>query len=150
MLFHSDLAATSAQSAAVTGCRLRLSCPALLRPAHDVPAEVPPPQLVSADAQLVTTGRRRRLRLAGHWPWTNVITSALARHAALPHPADEQQPPASTAGTPSGAVEAGAHPARQPGPRPAHHRRHKPKRLAGRTGEPSRTIEASWSERRSR
>ncbi|MGW7367056.1 IS1380 family transposase [Streptomyces sp. NPDC054841] len=43
-------------------------------------------RLFSAAAQLVTTGRRRILRLAEHWPWTNVITSALARLDALPHP----------------------------------------------------------------
>ena len=31
-------------------------------------------RLFSAAAQLVTTGRRRILRLARHWPWTDVIT----------------------------------------------------------------------------
>lgn len=40
----------------------------------------------SAAAQMVTTGRRRILRLAGHWPWTGVITEALQRLAALPNP----------------------------------------------------------------
>lgn len=29
-------------------------------------------RLFSAAAQLVTTGRRRILRLAAHWPWTDV------------------------------------------------------------------------------
>ncbi|WP_395297013.1 IS1380 family transposase [Kitasatospora hibisci] len=43
-------------------------------------------RLFSAAAQLVTTGRRRYLRLAGHWPWTDVITSALERLHALPNP----------------------------------------------------------------
>jgi hypothetical protein len=43
-------------------------------------------RLFSAAAQLVTTGRRRILRLAGHWPWTDVITQALQRLAALPNP----------------------------------------------------------------
>ncbi|GAA3368522.1 IS1380 family transposase [Streptomyces sannanensis] len=43
-------------------------------------------RLFSAAAQLVTTGRRRILRLAQHWPWTDVITSALARLDALPSP----------------------------------------------------------------
>lgn len=33
--------------------------------------------LFSAAAQLVTTGRRRILRLARHWPWTGEITAAL-------------------------------------------------------------------------
>jgi hypothetical protein len=37
-------------------------------------------------AQLVTTGRRRILRLAAHWPWTELITDALARLEALPNP----------------------------------------------------------------
>ncbi|WP_406087329.1 IS1380 family transposase [Kitasatospora purpeofusca] len=43
-------------------------------------------RLFSAAAQLVTTGRRRYLRLARHWPWTNVITGAFARLHALPDP----------------------------------------------------------------
>ncbi|MGW9025155.1 IS1380 family transposase [Streptomyces sp. NPDC055722] len=43
-------------------------------------------RLFSAAAQLVTTGRRRILRLAQHWPWTDDITSALARLDALPNP----------------------------------------------------------------
>ncbi|MGW9028055.1 IS1380 family transposase [Streptomyces sp. NPDC055722] len=43
-------------------------------------------RLFSAAAQLVTTGRRRILRLAKHWPWSDVITSALARLDALPNP----------------------------------------------------------------
>lgn len=43
-------------------------------------------RLFSAAAQLVTTGRRRILHLAGHWPWTHVITEALQRLTALPNP----------------------------------------------------------------
>jgi hypothetical protein len=43
-------------------------------------------RLFSAAAQLVTTGRRRYLRLARHWPWTDVITDAFARLQALPKP----------------------------------------------------------------
>ncbi|MFR0357408.1 IS1380 family transposase [Streptomyces sediminimaris] len=43
-------------------------------------------RLFSAAAQLVTTGRRRILRLARHWPWTGLITEALQRLAALPNP----------------------------------------------------------------
>ncbi|MFD9434203.1 IS1380 family transposase [Streptomyces sp. NPDC060002] len=43
-------------------------------------------RLFSTAAQLVTTGRRRILRLAGHWPWTDVITDALDRLQALPNP----------------------------------------------------------------
>ena len=43
-------------------------------------------RLFSTAAQLVTTGRRRILRLAQHWPWTDVITDALQRLAALPNP----------------------------------------------------------------
>lgn len=43
-------------------------------------------RLFSAAAQLVTTGRRRILRLARHWPWTGLITDALQRLAALPNP----------------------------------------------------------------
>lgn len=43
-------------------------------------------RLFSAAAQLVTTGRRRILRLARHWPWTDVITRALDRLQALPNP----------------------------------------------------------------
>ncbi|MBT2401365.1 IS1380 family transposase [Streptomyces sp. ISL-100] len=43
-------------------------------------------RLFSAAAQLVTTGRRRYLRLAHHWPWTDVITAAFERLQALPNP----------------------------------------------------------------
>lgn len=39
-----------------------------------------------AAARLVTTGRRRILRLARHWPWTDTITSAFTRLQALPNP----------------------------------------------------------------
>jgi hypothetical protein len=43
-------------------------------------------RLFSAAAQLVTSGLRRILRLAQHWPWTDDITSALAWLDALPNP----------------------------------------------------------------
>ncbi|MGW0828790.1 IS1380 family transposase [Streptomyces sp. NPDC002845] len=43
-------------------------------------------RLLSAAAQLVTTARRRHLRFARHWPWTDVITGAIQRLAALPNP----------------------------------------------------------------
>ncbi|MFJ2193255.1 transposase, partial [Kitasatospora sp. NPDC087861] len=43
-------------------------------------------RLFSAAAQLVTTGRRRYLHLARHWPWTDLITNAFARLQALPNP----------------------------------------------------------------
>ncbi|QDN95177.1 IS1380 family transposase [Streptomyces sp. S1A1-8] len=43
-------------------------------------------RLFSAAAQLVTTGRRRYLRLAAHWPWTDVISTAADRLHALPNP----------------------------------------------------------------
>lgn len=43
-------------------------------------------RLFSAAAQLITTGRTRRLRLAGHWPWTHVITDAIERLQILPNP----------------------------------------------------------------
>ncbi|PWJ02483.1 IS1380 family transposase [Streptomyces sp. NWU49] len=43
-------------------------------------------RLFSTAAQLVTTGRRRILRLAAHWPWTDAITDALTRLEALPNP----------------------------------------------------------------
>jgi hypothetical protein len=43
-------------------------------------------RLFSAAAQIVTTARRRHLRFARHWPWTDVITGALARLDALPNP----------------------------------------------------------------
>jgi hypothetical protein len=43
-------------------------------------------RLFSAAAQLSTTGRRRYLRLARHWPWTNMITDAFNRLHALPNP----------------------------------------------------------------
>lgn len=43
-------------------------------------------RLFTAAGQLVTTGRRRILRLARHWPWTSHITAALERLAQLPNP----------------------------------------------------------------
>jgi hypothetical protein len=43
-------------------------------------------RLFSAAGQLVTTSRRRILRLARHWPWTGEITAALERLALLPDP----------------------------------------------------------------
>ncbi|MFE9400063.1 IS1380 family transposase [Streptomyces flavidovirens] len=43
-------------------------------------------RLFSAAAQLITTSRRRYLRLARHWPWTEVITAAFKRLDALPNP----------------------------------------------------------------
>ncbi|WP_055524839.1 IS1380 family transposase [Streptomyces graminilatus] len=43
-------------------------------------------RLFSAAGQLVTTGRRRILRLARHWPWTHEITDALERLVPLPNP----------------------------------------------------------------
>ncbi|GAB2327178.1 IS1380 family transposase [Streptomyces variabilis] len=43
-------------------------------------------RLFTAAGQLVTTGRRRILRLARHWPWTSHITDALDRLALLPNP----------------------------------------------------------------
>ncbi|MBB4789550.1 hypothetical protein BJY54_000162 [Streptomyces nodosus] len=41
-------------------------------------------RLLTAAGQLVTTGRRRVLRLARHRPWTNYITAALDRLTQLP------------------------------------------------------------------
>lgn len=43
-------------------------------------------RLFTAAGQLVTTGRRRVLRLARHWPWTGHITAALDRLTHLPDP----------------------------------------------------------------
>lgn len=43
-------------------------------------------RLFTEAGQLVTTGRRRILRLAWHWPWTGVITDALNQLALLPNP----------------------------------------------------------------
>jgi hypothetical protein len=43
-------------------------------------------RLFSTAAQLVTTGRRRYLRLSRHWPWTDVITRAIQRLDTLPNP----------------------------------------------------------------
>ncbi|WP_328760502.1 IS1380 family transposase [Streptomyces sp. NBC_00271] len=43
-------------------------------------------RLFSAAAQLVTTGRCRWLRFTARWSWTDVITRAIQRLAALPNP----------------------------------------------------------------
>jgi hypothetical protein len=58
-------------------------------------------------------GRRRRLRIAGTWPWAP--RSPLRSPGCRPlRPADRQQPPLRQQGQPPGRVEP-AHPARQPG-----------------------------------
>jgi hypothetical protein len=43
-------------------------------------------RLFSAAAQLLTTGRSRRLRFTARWPWTDLITQAANRLQALPNP----------------------------------------------------------------
>ncbi|GAA3483401.1 hypothetical protein GCM10018966_079330 [Streptomyces yanii] len=43
-------------------------------------------QLFSVADQIVTTGRRRILRLAACLPWTHLITDTLQRLEGLPHP----------------------------------------------------------------
>ncbi|WP_406739693.1 IS1380 family transposase [Streptomyces atratus] len=43
-------------------------------------------RLFSAAAQIITTARRRHLRFGRHWPWTDVITSAIQQLEALPNP----------------------------------------------------------------
>ncbi|GAA1501733.1 IS1380 family transposase [Kitasatospora kazusensis] len=43
-------------------------------------------RLFSAAARLATTGRQRILRLARHWSWTDLITTAFSRLQALPKP----------------------------------------------------------------
>ena len=43
-------------------------------------------RLFTPAGQLITTGRRRILRLAHHWPWAHVVTSALGRLDHLPNP----------------------------------------------------------------
>lgn len=43
-------------------------------------------RMFSAAAQVITTGRRRYLRLAAHWPWTDVISAAADRIQDLPNP----------------------------------------------------------------
>ncbi len=43
-------------------------------------------RLFTTAGQLVTTGRRRFLRLAVHWPWSSHIPAALERLEALPNP----------------------------------------------------------------
>ncbi|MDJ0460552.1 IS1380 family transposase [Streptomyces sp. H27-C3] len=43
-------------------------------------------RLFAAAAQLITTSRRRYLRFARHWPWTQIITAAFKRLDALPNP----------------------------------------------------------------
>lgn len=43
-------------------------------------------RLFTPAGQLVTTSRRRILRLARHWPWTRHITAALERLTLLPNP----------------------------------------------------------------
>ena len=55
---------------------------------HDSPARRWEPKrlrlrLFSAAGRLVTTGRRRRLRIAANWPWATQLTQAITRIQAL-------------------------------------------------------------------
>ena len=73
----------------VTGCVRSLGLEG--RCGHDGNARLREPRrlrlrLFTAAGQLVTTGCRRILRLARHWPWTSHITAALDRLAQLPNP----------------------------------------------------------------
>ncbi len=79
-------------------------------------------RLFTAAAQLITTGGRRILRLARHWPWTSEITT--------------------THTIPPGTAEPGAHPTRQSGHQPAHRLAQNTERSADSVGGPSRKIEA--------
>lgn len=44
-------------------------------------------RLLHVAARITRTARRTRLAIAEHWPWTDALTSAFARLAALPRPA---------------------------------------------------------------
>ena len=43
-------------------------------------------RLLHAAARLVRGGRRRTLKIAATWPWTDEITTAWQRIQAIPHP----------------------------------------------------------------
>lgn len=62
-------------------------------------------RLFSAAAQLVTTARRRHLRFARHWPWTDMITAAIKRLEALPEPRLTSQVRSCEPDEPAGDVE---------------------------------------------
>jgi len=95
-------------------------------------------RLFGPAGQLVTTGRRQILRLARHWPWTHVVTSALERLHQLPNPVRPVAFPSLRAAPSSpGAVESGAHPTRQPGYWPARRQPRNAKRSADSVGRPS-------------
>ncbi|MBW8707192.1 hypothetical protein MBT84_46925 [Streptomyces sp. MBT84] len=100
-------------------------------------------RLFTAAGQLVTTGRRRTLRLARHWPWTGHITAALDRLTQLPDLADQRIPrPFDSTPTP-GAVESGAIPRRHSGLRPPQPQPTARKRSTDSVGGPSRNFEVS-------
>ena len=101
-------------------------------------------RLFTAAGQLVTTGRRRILRLARHWPWTGHITARpRPAHPTARTPADQQIPrPFDSTSTP-GAVESGATPRRHSGLRPAQPQPTARKRSTDSVGGPSRNFEAS-------
>ncbi|WP_230196743.1 transposase [Streptomyces coriariae] len=100
-------------------------------------------RLFSPAGQLVTTGRRRYLRLAEHWPWAHVVTSALGQLDHLPNPVRPVVFRPCEQHHASGAVELRAHPTRQSGHRPARQQPPNAKRSADYVGRPSRKIEAS-------
>jgi len=43
-------------------------------------------RLLHAAARLVRGGRRRALKIAANWPWTEEIVTAWQRVHAIPHP----------------------------------------------------------------
>ena len=49
-------------------------------------------RLLHAAARLVRGGRRRTLKIAATWPWTDEIITAWQRIHAIPHPSDQLKP----------------------------------------------------------
>jgi len=74
-------------------------------------------RLLHAAARLVRGGRRRTLKIAAAWPWTDEITTAWQRIRAIPHPVLPAETRPSDKERNPGAHGTPGHPARQPGRR---------------------------------
>lgn len=100
-------------------------------------------RLFSAAAQLVTTGRRRILRLARHWPWTGPSPPHATRSHSCRTPADQRIHPFLREPFTTRSSGTRRHPEMTSGPRPAQTQLTTRKRATDSVGGPSRNFEVN-------
>jgi len=74
------------RDSAMTGCILLAWLKLLALDGDLARAEPKTLRLLHTAARLVRHGRRRTLKIAATWPWTDQITTAWQRIQAIPHP----------------------------------------------------------------